>query len=58
MNVKHNTRNAKGIETDNVIQLLGLMFETADHAGIAQFRSGSITVTVLDTAVSITFSSR
>ena len=53
----NSVRSARDFNVDDVFQLTNLMFEVADHPGIAQFRVGAVTVTVLDMAVTITFSS-
>ncbi len=37
--------------------LVGAMFDSSTHVGVAQFRVGTVAVTVLDTAVPVTFSS-
>lgn len=56
-NVRHSVRSARDFNVDDVFQLTNLMFEVADHPGIAQFRVGSIAVTILDLSIAVTFSS-
>jgi hypothetical protein len=56
MNVTHSVREARDLNIDDLRQLINTMFEIAGHPGIAQFRVGSVTVTILDTAVDIIFS--
>jgi len=57
MNVTHSVRNARDLNIDDVRQLVNTMFEIAGHPGIAQFRVGSVAVTVLELSVAVVFSS-
>lgn len=56
MEVKHTPQDAMDIGVTGIHQMINSMLETAEHPGISQFRVGAVTVTILDTAVDVTFS--
>lgn len=57
MNVTHSVMASRDANRDDAYQTLNAILEAAGHAGIAQFRVGSISVSILDTAIAVNFSS-